>query len=59
MECEVCLASEDEGFEIIRIRGGVYLCRDCKELNDNLDKDMASVDEAMMEMSVWEEEEDE
>ena len=58
MECEICLATSEEGFEIIRLRGGVYLCRDCKEINDGVEEDMAYVDEAMMEMSVFHEEDD-
>jgi len=59
MECEICLASTDEGDEVIRIRGGVYLCRACKEINDQLDEDLGYVDEALMEMSVREEDDDE
>ena len=54
MECEICLRSTDECDEIIRVRGGVYLCRECKDINDELDEDMAYVDEALMEMTAWE-----
>ena len=56
MECEVCLATSDDGDEIIQISGGMCLCRECKDINDQLDKDMGYVDEAMMELTPMEDE---
>ena len=51
MECEICLATSDDGDEIIRMNGGMYLCRSCKDINDQLDEDMGYVDEALMELT--------
>jgi ribosome-binding protein aMBF1 (putative translation factor) len=50
MECEICLRTTDEGFELVRVGPGMYLCRDCEEIHNEIDGVGSYIDEAMTEL---------
>lgn len=52
MECQICLRNEEEGFEIVRLSAGLYLCHDCYEIHAELEGDMSYVDEAMYDLAL-------
>ena len=53
MECENCLRTSEEGYEIICCSNGEILCRDCYDLANEYSSWQRGHDEALEEMSVW------
>jgi len=53
MECEMCLRTSDEGYEIRTTKYGMKLCRECCEVMGEVDRSLGYIDEGLPEMEVW------